>query len=118
MEIKDKILTRRKELGLSLDAVSQIVGVNKSTLLKWESGTINSIKQSKITKLAEALKVPPSYLIFPEETLSESILNSSIIRNASKTSLDSAILSVCSNLTEEQKSQVLNFAIDLFKEKK
>ena len=116
MEINKKIYDRRKELGLSLDAVSKIVGVNKTTILKWESGQIGSIKQSKIELLAKALKVPPSYLIFPEETLTESILNDSIIKKESKSSLDSAISSVCSSLSEEKKTLVLDYAIKLLKE--
>lgn len=48
---------RRKELGLTLQEVADEVGVGASTVRKWENGLIDNIKQDKIPKLANALKV-------------------------------------------------------------
>ncbi len=67
MEIKDKIKNRRLELGLTLEEVGLAVGVAKSTVKKWESGQIASMRQSKITALAKVLKVDPTYLLFNYE---------------------------------------------------
>lgn len=69
MEIKDKIKNRRLELGLTLEEVGLAVGVAKSTVKKWESGQIASMRQSKITALAKVLKVDPTYLLFNYEEL-------------------------------------------------
>ena len=67
MDIKDKIKNRRIELGLTLEEVGLAVGVAKSTVKKWESGQIASMRQSKITALAKVLKVDPTYLLFDYE---------------------------------------------------
>ena len=39
-EIKDRIKTRRLELGLSAEKVAEMVGVSKSTVIRWENGDI------------------------------------------------------------------------------
>lgn len=63
MELKDKIATRRKELGLTLEEVAKAVGVGKSTVRKWETGFIENMRRDKIAKLADALKTTPAYLM-------------------------------------------------------
>ena len=51
------IQKRRKELGLTLEEVGNIVGVSKSTVKKWENGYIKNMRRDKIQGLANALKV-------------------------------------------------------------
>ncbi len=68
MEIKDKLAERRKELGLTLEEVGEIVGVGKSTVRKWETGDIENMKRDKIALLAKALKVSPSFIMGIEES--------------------------------------------------
>lgn len=63
MELKDKILARRTELGLSLDQVADRVGVSKTTIMRWENGDISNMRRDKINKLAQALQVSPAYLM-------------------------------------------------------
>ncbi|PKE47279.1 helix-turn-helix domain-containing protein [Macrococcoides caseolyticum] len=58
---------RRKELGLTLEQVGEIVGVGKSTVRKWEDGQIANMGRDKISKLAEALRVSPMYIMGLEE---------------------------------------------------
>jgi len=53
------IKQRRMELGLTLDALGNMVGVSKSTVKKWESGYIKNMRRDKIVALANALKVSP-----------------------------------------------------------
>lgn len=72
MEIKDKIKSRRLELGLTLEEVAGAVGVAKSTVKKWESGQIASMRQTKIAALAKILKVQPTYLVIEDEPINES----------------------------------------------
>ena len=50
MDFKDKIKARRKELGLTLEDVGQIVGVSKTTIQRWESGEIKNQRRDKIVK--------------------------------------------------------------------
>lgn len=65
MKATDKISLRlrRKELGLTLEEVGNIVGVGKSTVRKWETGEIENMKRDKIVLLAKALQVKPSFIM-------------------------------------------------------
>ena len=58
-EIGNKIFTRRKELGLTLEEVGQAVGVGKSTVRKWENGMIKNMGRDKIAALARVLQMDP-----------------------------------------------------------
>ena len=57
----------RKEKGLTLEQVADIVGVGKSTVRKWETGMIANMKRDKIASLAKALGTTPEYLMGWEE---------------------------------------------------
>lgn len=63
MEFKDLLRTRRKELGITLEEIGDIVGVSKATVQRWESGAIQNIRRDKIESLATALKTTPAYLM-------------------------------------------------------
>lgn len=62
MVTNQRIKKRREELGLSLADVARPVGVNKSTVQRWESGGMNA-GQDKLAKLAVALHTTPEYLL-------------------------------------------------------
>lgn len=63
MELKDRIKARRLELGLTLEEVSDKLDIGRSTLHKYESGTISNIPTDKIEKLAKILKTTPVSLL-------------------------------------------------------
>lgn len=63
MEIKSIIRERRTALGLTLEEVARRVGVNKATVLRWETGRIQNLGRDKIAALAAALQVAPEYLL-------------------------------------------------------
>lgn len=67
MTIGEKIFTRRKQLGLTLEEVGRSVGVAKGTVSKWESGVIESIRLDKVEGLARILETTASYLATNEE---------------------------------------------------
>ena len=58
-----RIKELRKEKGLTLEQVADIVGVGKSTVRKWETGMIANMKRDKIALLAQALGTTPAYLM-------------------------------------------------------
>ena len=76
MNFYEKIKALRKERGMSLQAVGDIVGVGKSTVRKWESGDIKNMKRDKIELLAKALGVEPGYLMGWEDTEPEEAMPS------------------------------------------
>jgi transcriptional regulator with XRE-family HTH domain len=62
------IKSRRDELGLTLQEVADYIGKQQTTVLRYESGEIKTIKAETIRKLAEVLKCKPSYLMGWEDT--------------------------------------------------
>ena len=71
--VGDRILQRRKELGLTQEELAKMMGYkSKSTINKIEMG-INDIPQSKIARFAEVLATTPTYLMgWDEEEISPS----------------------------------------------
>lgn len=63
MEMHAIIKNRRSELGLTLEDVARRVGVNRATILRWETGEIKNLGRDKIAALAAALHVTPEYLL-------------------------------------------------------
>ncbi len=62
-ELGSKINRLRLEKGMTLEQVGNIVGVGKSTVRKWEHGTIANMGRDKIKKLATALGTTPDFLM-------------------------------------------------------
>lgn len=58
-----KIKELRLARGMTLEQVATIVGVGKSTVRKWETGTISNMGRDKIDSLAKALGVTPAFLM-------------------------------------------------------
>ena len=66
MKIGEKIKIARKKKGLTQEDLGKLVGVQKSAIAKYENGRIVNIKRSTIQKIASALNIRPSELIFEE----------------------------------------------------
>ena len=60
--IGSRAKTRRKELGLTMDYLAEKLDVNKSTIMRYEKGSIDNTKRLVIEGLANALHVTPEYL--------------------------------------------------------
>ena len=61
-EIGARIQLRRKELGYTLDDVAKEIGVAKSTIQRYEKGTIEKIKLPVIEAIARSLNVDPAWI--------------------------------------------------------
>ena len=66
MEIGQKIKKARLERGMTQQELGDIVGVQKSAIAKYENGRVVNIKRSTLQKIAKALNIRPSELIFDE----------------------------------------------------
>lgn len=58
-----RIAERRKEKAFSLQQVAIKVGVTKSTIQRYESGAIRSVKQPVVESIAKALSTSTAYLM-------------------------------------------------------
>lgn len=63
MTMGDRIHKLRKEKGLTLEYIGKMTGVAKSTVRKWESGDITSIRSVNLQKLADVLGTTLEYLL-------------------------------------------------------
>ena len=63
MTMGDRIHILRKDKGLTLEDIGRAAGVAKSTVRKWESGSITSIRTDKVQKVAAALGTTLEYLL-------------------------------------------------------
>lgn len=59
-----KILRQQK--GITQSEFSEILGVKKSSVQKYESGAVNNLKMEVLRKMLEFFKVPAWVFIFPE----------------------------------------------------
>lgn len=63
MDVAQRIKDRRKQLGLSADDVATALGIDRSTVYRYESQEIEKLPTQVIIPLAELLKVSPAYLM-------------------------------------------------------
>lgn len=83
MEIGQKIKKARLERGLTQQELGDIVGVQKSAIAKYENGRVVNIKRSTLQKIAKALNIRPSELIFSESPRDAADLHVRIITDFS-----------------------------------
>lgn len=60
--VGERIELRRKQLGLTLDDIAREIGVAKSTIQRYERGTIETIKLPVIEAIANIMSVNPAWL--------------------------------------------------------
>lgn len=63
MTMGDKIHFLRVDLNLTLQELGDKVGVGASTVRKWETGYIKTLRTDKLQALAEALNTSVDYLM-------------------------------------------------------
>lgn len=63
MKFGDRIKQRRIELHMSAGELGSLIGKNRATVYRYESGDIENIPLEMLDKLAEALSVTPEYLM-------------------------------------------------------
>ncbi len=63
MSLKEQIKKRMLELNINNEELSRRVGVSPSTISRYLSGEISSVRGNKIKKLADALETDVNYLM-------------------------------------------------------
>lgn len=99
MKTSEIIKYRRKFLGLTLEQVADAVGVNKSTILRYENGDIERMATEKLLPLAKALKCSPLYLLgqtdTPYEDMDSLTNQENAVINAYRLASDEIKIAVC-----------------------
>lgn len=110
MTIGELIENRRKELGLTLEAVGASVGVSKATVSRWESGDIHKMKRDKIAALSDVLGIDPIvFLSDPEIITPEERRLLTAYRAASPDSREDALM-ILERSAEKNKEKVGHIA--------
>lgn len=63
MNIGNRIKERRMELKMSVDSLAKLIGKDRSTVYRYESGGIDKVSADILLVLANALETTPAYLI-------------------------------------------------------
>lgn len=61
--VAERIQQRRKALGLTLEDIASEIGVSRSTVQRYEKGTIGKLKLPVIEAIARVLRVAPEWLV-------------------------------------------------------
>lgn len=67
MIVGKRIKERRKELGMSADALAKQLGKDRSTIYRYEKGDIENMPLDILEPIANALKTTPQFLMGWEE---------------------------------------------------
>ena len=105
MEFQDVLKRRRKELNLTLKDVAKRVGVTEATVQRWESGNIKSLRQGRISTLADVLETTPSKLMGWEEK-----------SEASADLQKQELLTIFHDLDKKDQEKLISYARELKKE--
>lgn len=73
MSIGSRIKQRRMELKMSADSLAKLIGKDRSTVYRYESGGIDKVSADILVILANALETTPSYLIGLDRTEEQAI---------------------------------------------
>ncbi len=69
IEIGNRLGQRRKELGMTLDDIATEIGVARSTIQRYEKGTIKTAKMPVLEAISRVLHVNPSWLCGKSEDM-------------------------------------------------
>ncbi len=97
---------RRKELGITLEQIGNACGVNKSTVMRWETGKAKDIKRSHIDTLSKMLYLPLEVLLGLDEKVE--------IESASLVIKRNEIIKLLNNIKDEEKLNNIKKYIEVF----
>ena len=74
METGEIIKILRKQKGITQTELGEVLGVNTSSIQKYESGAVNNLKMGTIKTLCEYFKVPPWIIVFQNYVPNEEVV--------------------------------------------
>jgi transcriptional regulator with XRE-family HTH domain len=110
-EVGARIAARRSELGLTMEQLSETVGVAKSTIQRYERGSIVRMKVPVITAIAMALSINPAYLVGTSDDpyLPQDSEASNKLTPDSEDELEATARRYFESLSPERKAEAVNY---------
>ena len=112
MTIGERIKERRLQLGLTADAVADVLNKNRATIYRYESNDIEKLPTTVLEPLAKALQTTPAYLMGWVEDKETEKKNDAVADIILKLRSDESFREVVENiskLTPEQLNAVKQF---------
>lgn len=107
MHTGDIIKALREQANMTQAELGKQLGVNKSTVQKYENGMVQNLKIKTLRKLCEIFVVPPWQFIYPEHS---SINDEQIVMKIRQTLL---LAKIYQQLTKEGQTRVYHYLRDL-----
>ena len=107
MHTGDIIKALREQANMTQAELGKQLGVNKSTVQKYENGMVQNLKIKTLRKLCEIFVVPPWQFIYPEHS---SISDEQIVMKIRQTLL---LAKIHQQLTKEGQTRVYHYLRDL-----
>lgn len=101
-----RILLRRTQLNLTLDDIANEIGVARSTIQRYEKGTIQKLKLPVIEAIARALMVDPAWLYCKTDDMCPATLSHLQTGLPSADHLDADLIQRLADLTPEELQKV------------
>lgn len=111
MNVGSRIKERRLELRMSADSLAKLIGKDRSTVYRYESGGIDKVSSDILITLAKALETTPSYLMGLERTEElkiASFLSSDGVQLRHMESWQQEFAHI--EFTDEENQEIINFA--------
>lgn len=111
MNIGNRIKQRRTELKITADRLAKMIGKDRSTVYRYESGSIDKVSSDMLVKLAKILETTPSYLMGLDQEHERSIatfLSSEGVQFRHMESWYQELGHI--EFTDEENREIINFA--------
>lgn len=108
MHAGDIIKFLRNKQNLTQKDLSKILGVNLSSIQKYESGAVSNLKMETIRKLCEYFDLSPIVFIFAEDVELESLLTGRFVKGRYFDHTNTLM-----SLNDEGVNKVMEYAQDL-----
>lgn len=98
---------RRKELGITLEQIGNACGVNRSTVMRWETGRAKDIKRSHLSILSQLLYLPLDVLLGVED-------ENTVVEDANVVLKRKEIINLLNTIKDENKLDNIKKYIEVF----
>lgn len=112
-DIGNRINSARDQRGMTLDEIAKAVGVTKSTIQRYEKGTISRIKLPVIESIARVLNVDPNWLIGNTDVPGSSKVSCPVSGEWTLTYNEQKLIQNYRDLNHEGKEKLLDYSEDL-----
>jgi transcriptional regulator with XRE-family HTH domain len=107
MTTRERIKKRREELGISADILAEKIGVSRSTMFRYESGSIEKVDINKLALIAIALSTTVHYLMGWDDDKSSDEIKK--LATESDDELDAELIRLLGKISQARKPEAIRY---------